>query len=113
RFAADLSTKRRLLEWRKPFGNHNGGSMLFGPDGNLYVAVGDGGSPNDEQGNGQNLGVLLAKILRIDVERRDPEKEYAVPADNPFVNKPGARGEIWAYGVRNPWRMMLDPPTGE
>jgi len=113
RFAADPKTKRRLIEWRKPFGNHNGGSILFGPDGKLYIAVGDGGSPNDEQGNGQNHGVLLAKILRIDVDKRDPGLEYAIPGDNPFVGRKGARGEIWALGVRNPWRMSLDPPTGE
>lgn len=113
RFAADPTSKRVLLEFPKPFGNHNGGSMLFGNDGKLYIAVGDGGSPNDEQGNGQNLGVLLAKILRIDVDARAPGKEYAIPPDNPFVGRPGARGEIWAYGVRNPWRMTFDPPTGD
>jgi uncharacterized repeat protein (TIGR03806 family) len=113
RFTADPKSKRVILEFPKPFGNHNGGSLLFGNDGRLYIAVGDGGSPNDEQGNGQNLGVLLAKILRIDVDAKDPGKEYAIPADNPFVNTKGARGEIWAYGVRNPWRMSLDKPTGE
>jgi uncharacterized repeat protein (TIGR03806 family) len=113
RLSADPKSKRVILEFAKPFGNHNGGSLLFGNDGMLYIAVGDGGSPNDEQGNGQNLGTLLAKILRIDVDRRDPGKPYAIPSDNPFVNRSGARGEIWAYGVRNPWRMTLDPPTGE
>jgi uncharacterized repeat protein (TIGR03806 family) len=113
RYTADPKTKRVVLQFAKPFGNHNGGSLLFGKDAKLYVAIGDGGSPNDEQGNGQNLGVLLAKILRIDVDGRDPGLEYSIPKDNPFVGRPGARGEVWAYGVRNPWRMSLDKPTGE
>jgi uncharacterized repeat protein (TIGR03806 family) len=113
RFVADADTKRTILCIDKPFGNHNGGSLLFGKDDKLYIALGDGGSPNDEQGNGQNLRVLLAKILRIDVDGREKGREYAIPADNPFVGRKNARAEVWAYGFRNPWRMTLDRPTGE
>ena len=90
-------------------GNHNGGQLAFGPDGHLYAGVGDGGGGGDPDRNAQDLGVLLGKILRIDVDGAPPY----VPADNPFVGTPGARGEIWALGLRNPWRFGFDRATGD
>ncbi len=98
------------LEIAQPFSNHNGGQIVFGPDGYLYVALGDGGSARDPQGNGQNLNALLGKLLRIDVSG---QSGYAVPGDNPFAGKQGSRGEIWAYGLRNPWRFSFDRATGD
>jgi len=98
-----------LLEIAQPFSNHNGGQMVFGPDGYLYIGLGDGGSARDPQGNGQNLSTLLAKLLRIDVSGGGA---YKVPSDNPFVGRQGARGEIWAYGLRNPWRFSFDKVAG-
>jgi glucose/arabinose dehydrogenase len=98
--------KRVLLEINQPFPNHDGGQVAFGPDGYLYIGMGDGGSRADPQGHGQNLGSLLGKMLRIDV---DSSPSYKVPADNPFVSTPGAKPEIWAYGLRNPWRFSFDP----
>jgi glucose/arabinose dehydrogenase len=98
--------KRVLLEINQPFPNHDGGQVAFGPDGYLYIGMGDGGSRADPQGHGQNLGSLLGKMLRIDV---DSSPGYKVPADNPFVSTPGAKPEIWAYGLRNPWRFSFDP----
>ena len=106
---ADPASAKRILSIDQPFGNHNGGQVLFGPDGMLYIPTGDGGSSGDPQGNGQDLGTLLGKILRIDVDRGDP---YGVPSDNPFVGRAGARHEIWAYGVRNPWRIDFDRADG-
>jgi glucose/arabinose dehydrogenase len=97
---------RVLLEIEQPFQNHDGGQVVFGPDGYLYIGMGDGGSRADPYGNGQNLGTLLGKMLRIDVDARPT---YAVPPDNPFLNTAGARPEIWAYGMRNPWRFAFDP----
>lgn len=97
--------KRVILEIEQPYQNHNGGQIAFGPDRMLYIALGDGGFRDDPHGNGQNLGTLLGAILRIDIN----SAPYAVPADNPFVNQPGARPEIWAYGLRNPWRFTFDP----
>src|SRR5690606_27705337 len=88
---------------------HNGGQVLFGPDGMLYIPTGDGGSGGDPQGNGQARNTLLGKILRIDVDGGDP---YAVPADNPFVDESGVRPEIWATGLRNPWRVAFDAQDG-
>ena len=106
-----------LLAIRQPFGNHNGGAVAFGPDGMLYIAMGDGGSGGDPQGNGQRLDTLLAKILRIDVLGPDATatKPYAVPPDNPFVGSSDAEAlpEIWLTGVRNPWRIRFDAPTGD
>jgi glucose/arabinose dehydrogenase len=100
-----------LLEIGEPFSNHNGGQIVFGPDGYLYVGLGDGGSARDPQGNGQNLGTLLGSLLRIDVSGGGAG--YSVPPDNPFVGRAGARGEIWAYGLRNPWRFSFDAVTGD
>jgi putative heme-binding domain-containing protein len=96
-------------------GGHNGGDIHFGPDGMLYISTGDASSPNppDALDTGQDISDLLASILRIDVDHRDPGKNYAVPKDNPFVARKGARPEIWAYGFRNPWRMSFDSQTGE
>jgi glucose/arabinose dehydrogenase len=103
------ATEKEILFVDQPFANHNGGQLVFGPDGKLYIGLGDGGSGGDPQGNGQNLGTLLGKILRIDVDAASP---YAVPPDNPFVGQAGAKGEIWSYGLRNPWRFSFDPETG-
>ena len=103
---ADGGSAKTILTIDQPYSNHNGGHILFGPDGMLYVGTGDGGGGGDPQGNGQNLQALLGKILRIDVDTGDP---YAVPADNPFASGTGAqRREIWAVGLRNPWRMAFD-----
>src|SRR5690606_13055899 len=98
-----------ILGFDQPYGNHNGGHILFGPDGMLYIANGDGGSGGDPQGHGQNRNSLLGKILRIDVDGGDP---YAIPGDNPFVNEAGVRPEIWAYGLRNPCRIAFDAEAG-
>jgi len=97
---------RVLLEIDQPYANHDGGQLVFGPDGYLYIGMGDGGLRADPHGNGQNLASLLGKMLRIDVDVRPA---YGVPRDNPFVGTPGARPEIWAYGMRNPWRFSFDP----
>lgn len=102
---ADPASEQILLEFAQPFANHNGGMLAFGPDGKLYVACGDGGSANDPHDNGQRLDTLLGKILRLN-------PDGSVPPDNPFVGQPGARGEIWAYGLRNPWRMSFDRASG-
>jgi len=110
---ADAASERVLLVVSQPAGNHDGGWIDFGPDGYLYVAFGDGGGRDDQFGNGQNLGSLLATLLRLDVNGRDPGLEYAIPPDNPFVGQPGALPEIWAYGLRNPWRCSFDRATGD
>lgn len=106
---ADRASAHPVLFVAQPYANHNGGDVLFGPDGMLYVGMGDGGSGGDPRGNGQNLGTLLGKLLRLDVDGAEP---YASPPDNPFVGRAGARPEIWAYGLRNPWRMAFDRTAG-
>lgn len=107
---ADSTTGDTILRvFHETYDNHDGGLLLFGPDGLLYAGLGDGGSGGDPSGNGQNLDTLLAKILRLDVDGGSP---YAVPADNPFVGHAGQRGEIWLYGLRNPWRFSFDRTTG-
>lgn len=104
------ATEREILFVDQPASNHNGGQIAFGPDGYLYVALGDGGGANDQFGNGQNLSTLLAKILRINVDSGSP---YSIPADNPFVGRAGERGETWDYGLRNPWRFSFDGTNGD
>ncbi|MGI8595101.1 MAG: PQQ-dependent sugar dehydrogenase [Solirubrobacteraceae bacterium] len=112
---ADSSSARVVLRVNQPEANHNGGLVTFGPDGLLYVGLGDGGGGDDQhgsRGNGQNLGTLLGKILRID-PRASGGRAYTVPSSNPFTGKPGARSEIYLYGVRNPWRFSFDRSTGD
>ncbi|MBC9932470.1 PQQ-dependent sugar dehydrogenase [Chitinophaga qingshengii] len=109
---ADPASKRILMEIDQPESNHNGGQLVFGRDGYLYVGLGDGGGGGDKHGtigNAQDLGTVLGKILRIDVNGTP----YKVPADNPFVKTAGAKPEIWAYGLRNPWRFSFDKATGK
>jgi glucose/arabinose dehydrogenase len=110
---ADPTSERVLLSIPKKYGNHNGACLLFGPEGYLYCGLGDGGAGGDPDNNAQNLSSLWGKMLRIDVDHRDPGKSYAIPKDNPFVGKTGTRGEVWAYGLRNPWRMSFDRKTSE
>ncbi|MDO8578368.1 MAG: PQQ-dependent sugar dehydrogenase [Dehalococcoidales bacterium] len=109
---ADPQSEVIIMEIAQPFSNHNGGQLAFGPDGYLYIGLGDGGSAGDPQGNGQNLKSLLGKILRIDVRGLSGSGSYKIPADNPFINTTGARAEIWAFGLRNPWRFSFDTETG-
>lgn len=106
----DLESEQILMRW--PSDGHNGGDVRFGPDKFLYLSTGDGGSPGDLKNMGQRVDVISGGVLRIDVARTDPGKNYAIPADNPFVDMPGVRPEFWAYGLRNPWRMMFSP-SGE
>lgn len=106
---ADPASETVLIEQGQPYSNHNGGMLAFGPDGFLYIAFGDGGGRGDPEGNAQDLSTILGKILRVDV-RGGPG--YTIPADNPFAGQAGARGEIWAYGFRNPYRFSFDRETG-
>jgi glucose/arabinose dehydrogenase len=105
---ADPGSAREVLGVKQPFENHNGGLVLFGPDGDLYIGLGDGGGEDDPERNGENLGTLLGKILRIDPLQQGG-KPYGIPKDNPFVGRAGARPEIFEYGLRNPWRFSFDP----
>jgi len=110
---ADESSEVMILEVSQPFGNHNGGQIVFGPDGYLYIGLGDGGSGGDPFGNAQDLSSLLGSILRVDVDSSSDTREYGIPEDNPFFgNQQGFREEIFAYGLRNPWRFSFDPQTG-
>src|SRR5207253_7268326 len=109
--SVDPKTERILLEIDQPYPNHNGGQIRFGPDGMLYIGMGDGGSAGDPGNRAQNPQQLLGKILRIDVNQRSPQP-YGVPKDNPFVNDNRFRPEIWTWGMRNPWRFTFDRKTG-
>ncbi len=109
----DMDSGFTVLTVEQPAPNHNGGMLAFGPDGYLYIGLGDGGSQGDPSGNGQDLGVLLGKILRIDIDSDPGDGGYIVPVDNPFVQIFSARGEIWATGLRNPWRFSFDRETGD
>jgi len=106
---ADASSEFKIMGVHQPYPNHNGGSMAFDPDGYLYLGLGDGGSGGDPHGNGQNPNTLLGKILRLDIHSQEP---YAIPPDNPFVQGGGAP-EVWAWGLRNPWRFSFDRLTGD
>ncbi|MHC4516592.1 MAG: PQQ-dependent sugar dehydrogenase, partial [Planctomycetota bacterium] len=110
---ADQASEKILLTQSQPYSNHNGGMLAFGPDNMLYISFGDGGSGGDPQDHGQNLGTLLGSICRIDPHGKTGSLNYGIPHDNPFVNKSGARGEIWAWGLRNPWRFSFDRNTGQ
>ena len=110
---ADPKSEQVVMKIPQPFSNHNGGSIAFGKDGYLYIALGDGGGRNDPLGHGQNLKTWMGSLLRIDVDHRDGDKNYAIPADNPFIQREGAQPEIFAYGFRNVWRLTVDRKTGE
>ncbi len=101
-----------IIEIPQPYPNHNGGAVRFGPDGMLYLGIGDGGAANDPHGHGQDRSTLLGSIIRIDVGNVDTDRPYQIPSDNPFLDIADARPEIWAYGLRNPWRMAFDSDSG-
>ena len=107
-----ITNTRDVFSVEQPFANHNGGLIAFGPDAMLYVGLGDGGSGGDPLGNGQNLSTVLGAILRIDVDTPDAGRNYGIPAGNPFASDPPARGEIWIFGLRNPWRFAFDEVDG-
>lgn len=107
---ADQSSMEVLMSYKQDFGNHNGGWLAFGPDGMLYIGNGDGGAANDPHNRAQDMGSLLGKMLRLDVS---PSKGYTIPKDNPFTDTEGAKPEIWALGLRNPWRCSFDRQTGD
>ena len=109
---ADYFSSEIILEVNQPYTNHNGGQMGFGEDGYLYISFGDGGSAGDPQDNGQNLSTLLGSIIRIDVDNPSDGLNYSIPSDNPFINTPNARSEIYAYGLRNVWKFSWDWETG-
>ena len=110
---ADPNSAQTVLQVNQPYANHNGGEVVFGPDGYLYIGLGDGGSAGDPRGNAQNGHVLLGKLLRIDINSQADDKPYAIPPDNPYVNNAAFEPEIWAYGLRNPWRFSFDRMTGD
>ncbi|WP_026451877.1 PQQ-dependent sugar dehydrogenase [Aequorivita capsosiphonis] len=105
---ADMNSELPILDYEQPFANHNGGNLAFGPDGFLYISSGDGGGGGDPGNRAQNINLLLGKLLRIDIDNPSGGNNYGIPADNPFVDNPNAREEIWAYGLRNPWRFSFD-----
>jgi glucose/arabinose dehydrogenase len=109
---ADPASRRDVLVVDQPYANHNGGNLAFGPDGYLYVGLGDGGSGGDPHDHGQSLSTVLGKMLRIDPRPSDA-RPYTIPPGNPFVGREGARPEIWALGLRNPWRYSFDRATGD
>jgi glucose/arabinose dehydrogenase len=112
--SATLESEQVILTQDQPEWNHNGGMIAFGPDNYLYIGFGDGGGQGDPSGNGQDLGTFLGKILRIEVDPNSTNGEpYVVPEDNPFVDDADAQPEIWAYGLRNPWRFSFDTETGD
>ena len=111
--SANPDSELVILEIEQPFRNHNGGMIAFGPDGHLYVALGDGGSADDPRGNGQDPSTLLGSVLRIDVRNASEAQPYVAPSDNPFASDGRGRPEVWAYGMRNPWRFSFDRETGE
>lgn len=110
---ADPNSELVILSYSQPFSNHNGGELQFGPDGYLYISSGDGGSGGDPQNNSQTLSNLLGKILRIDVNNSTVANPYNIPPDNPFVGNTQANDEIWAYGLRNPWKFSFDKSLGD
>lgn len=110
---ADPTSEQVILEVGQPYSNHNGGHLTFGPDGYLYIGFGDGGSAGDPKRNGQNPGTMLGTIIRIDISSLGPARTYDIPDGNPFVGVEGTRPEVWAYGLRNPWRFSFDSLTGE
>ena len=111
---ADPNSEMELMRISQPFWNHNGGSIEFGPDGYLYIGLGDGGKANDTKMHGQNVQTLLGSVLRIDVNSTSKKRKYGIPRDNPFVDAGAlARPEIYAYGFRNPWRLTFDSETGD
>ena len=109
----DPDSELVILEVPQPFGNHNGGQIAFGPDGYLYIGLGDGGAAGDPRSNGRNTATLLGSVLRIAVSESTEAIPYRIPADNPLLGQPGARPEIWAYGLRNPWRFSFDRDSGD
>ena len=110
---ADPDSEFQILEVEQPYTNHNGGCLRFGPEGYLYIGLGDGGSAGDPENRSQNLQTLLGKMLRIDIDNTEGSTNYAVPSNNPFVGDPNALDEIWSYGLRNPWRFSFDSETDE
>ncbi len=111
---ADPNSERIILELAQPYSNHNGGQIAFGPDGYLYIGLGDGGSGEDPLGNGQNRMTLHGSMLRIDIDHYSADVPYTIPADNPFLGNVNQwREEIWAWGLRNPWRFSFDRLTGQ
>lgn len=105
---ADSNSEFSILNFSQPFSNHNGGNLVFGPDGYLYISSGDGGSGGDPNNNAQNINSFLGKLLRIDVDNPSGGNNYGIPGDNPFIGNPSAKQEIYAYGLRNPWRFSID-----